>query len=513
MIELYVPWLLLAVAIPAAGSLFVRRARDLEIARRRALWVGAVTLGCTLAVWAAMWVRGAAEARDPWNPLTYVLGDGAIAIDVVSAPLLPLAALVYLLTILATLRTKARRFPFARALVSLALLSAMLSCRAPWGIIVLSAAQCIPPFLELRERGQASRVFVVHMALFVVLLAGGWLLVAATGTAAVSLAAVAMLIAAVLIRCGAVPVHCWMTDLFERATFGTALLYVTPLAGVYVAVRLVLPVAPDWALHGMGWISLVTAVYAAGMALVQRESRRFFCYLLLSHSSLVLVGLQTATAIGLTGALSLWLAVQMSLTGFGLTLRSLESRAGRLSLADYHGFYGHMPLLAAFFLLTGLASVGFPATAGFVGAELLVEGAVAAYPYVGIAVVLAAALNGIAVMQAYFRLFTGARHTASISLRVRLPEQIAVLVVTTLILAGGLVPHPGVASRYDAAEFLLSQRARIQQQYLRKSNVAKNEEPPARFGEWEVVARQRCADCTARIRHKPQVSIRSCADP
>ena len=41
--------------------------------------------------------------------------------------------------------------------------------------------------------------------------------------------------------------HCrsvWMTILSEHATFGTAILFVTPMAGAYAAVRLVLPIAP-----------------------------------------------------------------------------------------------------------------------------------------------------------------------------------------------------------------------------------------------------------------------------
>ena len=49
-----------------------------------------------------------------------------------------------------------------------------------------------------------------------------------------------------LVRCGTVPAHCWVTDWFEHTSFGIALLFVTPLAGVYAAVRLVLPIAPDW---------------------------------------------------------------------------------------------------------------------------------------------------------------------------------------------------------------------------------------------------------------------------
>ena len=37
------------------------------------------------------------------------------------------------------------------------------------------------------------------------------------------------------------------------------------------------------------------------------------------------------------------------------TLRALEARHGRLSLATYHGLYENKPLLATCFLLTGMA--------------------------------------------------------------------------------------------------------------------------------------------------------------
>ena len=52
-------------------------------------------------------------------------------------------------------------------------------------------------------------------------------------------------------------------------------------------------------------LSLVTAVYAACMALIQRETRRFFAYLFLRNASLVLVGLEVATPISFTGGLAL----------------------------------------------------------------------------------------------------------------------------------------------------------------------------------------------------------------
>jgi NADH-quinone oxidoreductase subunit M len=235
-------------------------------------------------------------------------------------------------------------------------------------------------------------------------------------------------------------------------------LFVSPLTGVYAAVRLVLPIAPEWVLHSIGLLSLITALYGGAMATVQLETRRFFAYLFLSHASLVLVGLELHTSISLTGALAMWISVALSLGGFGLTLRALEARFGRLSLREYHGLYVHSPALAVCFLLTGLASVGFPGTLGFISAELLVEGAIEAGPLVALGVVLTGTLNGIAVVRAYLSLFTGARHTSTVFLGLGLRERFAVLTLATLILGGGIFPQLGIASRYRAATMILRQR-------------------------------------------------------
>jgi len=461
--ELRLPWLELAALIPLVGAVLLARQRDPDLARKWCLALGGLTFACTLGAWIDF--AGLGGALDS-GPSAFPWPGGwrsFLVIDELSAPLAPLTALLYLLTALATLRTKVRRFSFAWTLVSLVIVLATLYCREPWGIIGLLAAATVPPYLELQARNKPTRIYVLHMGLFVGLLVLGWIFVEVEGRSqAHTLWAVVPLLAAVLIRSGIVPFHCWITDLFEHATFGSALLYVTPMMGAYAAVRLVLPIAPDWVLQSIGLVSLTTAVYAAGLALVQREARRFFCYIFLSHSALVLVGLETVSPIGLTGALCVWLSVSLSLSGFGLVLRALEARHGRLSLVGFHGVFEHTPLLAVCFLLTGMASVGFPGTFGFLATELLVDGAVQAFPYVGIAAVLAAALNGIAVVQAYFNLFTGTRHVSSVPLQVGLRERLVVLTLAALILGGGLFPQPAVVSRHHAAMSLLRERAKLE---------------------------------------------------
>ncbi len=461
---LELPWLELAIALALVGALWVSRIREPYRAARYGLGFSGIVFAFTFLAWLGYYLgdRGGAIHH---AVATRLGGSDLFGLDELSAPLVPALALLHFMTALATPRTKMRRFSFSWSLASEALRLAMFSCKASWLLVGLLTVCTVPAYVELRNRGRPVRVYLLHMGLFVVLMVLGWAGVSAAASAAGGVHgspaptwAVVLLAAAILVRCGTVPAHCWVTDWFEHTSVGNGLLFVTPLAGVYAAVRLVLPIAPDWVLQSIGLISLVTAVYAAGMSVIQRDSRRFFANLFLSHASLVLVGLELHTELSLTGSLCLWFSVILSLGGFGLTIRAMEARFGRLSLAEYRGLYQHAPALAVCFLLTGLACVGFPGTLGFISTELLVDSAVEVSPYVGIAVVLAAALNGIAVVRAYLRLFTGARHHSTVSLKLGPRERIAVLTFSALILGGGLFPQPGVATRHQAAAAILAER-------------------------------------------------------
>ena len=458
---LHLPWLELAIAAALIGSPSVGRLKDPARAYRWGLAFTGTSFACAFMSWLAFYVGTPPALVARWSVQPYFFGRQVLSLDVLNAPLVPTVALLHFLTAVATSRTHMRRFSFSWSLAAEAIRLATFSCTEPWSLVTLLAISTVPPYVELRNRGRPTRVYVVHMASFVGLLVVGWAIVESVGSAAsgpVAWWATVPLVAAILIRCGTVPAHCWLTDWFEHASFGIALLYVTPLSGVYAAVRLVLPIGPDWVLQGIGLFSLTTAVYAAGMATIQREARRFFAHLFLSHASLVLVGLELHSELSLTGSLCLWFSVILSLGGFGLTLRALEARFGRLSLTDHHGLYEHSPALAVCFLLTGLASVGFPGTLGFISTELLVDSAVEVNPYVGVAVVAAAALNGIAVVRAYFLLFTGARHVSTVSLGIVPRERAAVLTLSALILGGGFYPQPGVTTRHLAAVEILEGR-------------------------------------------------------
>ena len=456
------PWLQLAILAPFVGALWAGRLRDPDIARRHSLVACSLALVAAMAAWINFATLDGAVAADRWDLYELATGSPLFTIDALSAPLVPVGALFILLVVLATPRTKLRRVSFAWILFSEAILLATLSCQQPWVIVGLLAAGTIPPWAGLDSFPGSKRVYAIHMLLFVALLVGGQtLLTLFADSSRLHLLGIVLLTAAVLVRSGIVPVHCWMTDLCEHGSFSNSLVFVVPMVGAYAAMRLVLPIAPDWVLRGIAILSLITALYAACMSLVQRDARRFFCYLFLSNSSLVFVGLETATPVALTGALCVWISVILSLGGYGLTLRAIEHRVGRVSLDKFYGLYQQTPGLAALFLLTGLASIGFPGTIGFIGVELLVDGAVMVHPLFGILIVMAATLNGLAILHAYFRVFTGTRRSGTIDLQARLSERVAVLVLAVLILGGGLFPQPGVTSRYEGAMQLVRQREEL----------------------------------------------------
>jgi NADH-quinone oxidoreductase subunit M len=208
-------------------------------------------------------------------------------------------------------------------------------------------------------------------------------------------------------------------------------------------------------------LALGTAVYSAALALVQGSARRACGYLFMSQSALVMAGLDCTSVTALAGGLLVWLSAGLGFAGLARCVLVLEARRGRLDLTRYHGGYERMPLLAISFLSMGLACTGFPGTLGFVGQELLVDGAVDVFPVMGFAIVIASALTGLAVLRMYFSLFCGRSDALSHSgLPLGLtPHEAWTFVALVIVLIGlGVAPRAVVDSRFAASQDILRLR-------------------------------------------------------
>lgn len=386
-----------------------------------------------------------------WLPLAPINSAEWFALDAVAAPMLPMFALVHAIVLLGTAKSVVSHAYCMRSLLAAGFSSLALTSHNDNMLLIVLILNVVLPLWELRDRGRTARLFLIYMMVFIGLLIAALF----TGAAEKTPLGIGLLLLAMLVRGGVAPAHAWLPSLFTGTTYGTALLFVVPMLEIFVIMRFLLTSAPEWMLHTAGYVALATTLYGGCLAIVQSDLRRFFAYLCLSQTSLVMYAVLLNTPNGVTAALCLWISSALALTGLAFAIRALESRFGQMSLNEFHGHYEQVPALAVLFLITGLASVGFPGTVGFVPMELLFSGSFEEGLGVSAALAAAAMFNGIAVIRAYFALFTGRKQMASISLGITPLERVGVIMITLAVFLGVWLSPDVVSSRHNTAQQLL----------------------------------------------------------
>jgi NADH-quinone oxidoreductase subunit M len=457
-------WIAVVAALPAlvVGVSFLPI--DVERLRRLAV-VAAVLMLLTSLVIAVTPALRALSIRT--SALTWVPdGEAIIRIGALSGVLLPFAAGLWLLTVAVTPRASLDRGGLRRTAIATLITLASFLTESAVVLLMLSVASVWAFMSALADPAhrRQRRIVGVYLGCSTLLFGIGIALLIGPGArgTTVETAGLWLIAIAALIRKGIVPFHAWVPEVFDHGRLGPAILFNAPQLGAYMTVVLIVPRASPDLLRVIAILALGTAVYGAALALVQTSARRACGYLFMSQSALVMAGLDCTSVSALAGGLLVWLSAGLAFAGLARAVLVLEARRGRLDLTTYHGGYERMPLLAISFLAMGLACTGFPGTLGFVGQELLVDGAVDAFPVMGFGVVIASALTGLAVLRMYFSLFCGRPdRRAHPSLRFGLtPREAWTFVALVTVLIGfGLVPRPIVDSRFAASDDILRLRS------------------------------------------------------
>jgi NADH-quinone oxidoreductase subunit M len=457
------PWLAGLVALPGLVILVSFLRVEVEPLRRLAVASAIAMLLAALIITVSPTLR---EFSIRTSALTSMSGGEAVVrVDTLSAALLPFAAGLWLLTVAVTPRASLDRRGLRRtALATLITLASFLTASAV--VLLVLSLVSVWTFLSALEdpaHRYQRRVVAVYLGVSTLLFAAGVALLVGPGVRNTARETVAMwcIGIAALIRKGIVPFHAWVPEVFDHGRLGPAILFNAPQVGAYMTLVLIVPRASPDMLRLIALLALGTAVYGAALALIQTSARRACGYLFMSQSALVMAGLDCTSVTALAGGLLVWLSAGLAFAGLARCVLVLEARRGRLDLTTYHGGYERMPVLAISFLAMGLACTGFPGTLGFVGEELLVDGAVDVFPVMGFAVVIASALTGLAVLRMYFSLFCGRPEVlahSSLRLGLRPREAWTFVALVTALIGLGLLPRPLVDSRFDASEEILRVR-------------------------------------------------------
>jgi NADH-quinone oxidoreductase subunit N len=187
----------------------------------------------------------------------------------------------------------------------------------------------------------------------------------------VLLAGMSLLLVGFCFKIAAVPFHMWTPDVYQGAPSPvTGFMAAVAKAGGFAAFLRVF--VSSFGVLRADWrpivyvLAIATLVIGAGLAVVQRDIKRMLAYSSINHAGFVLLGLQAASAAGVSSALYYLFAYMFMVIG-SFAVVSVIGGPGDTDhdLAAYRGLAGRQPLLAFVFAVLLLAQAGVPFTTGF----------------------------------------------------------------------------------------------------------------------------------------------------
>lgn len=176
------------------------------------------------------------------------------------------------------------------------------------------------------------------------------------------------------------PFHTWLPDAHvEAPTAGSVILAGILLKmGGYGFLRFSLPMFPDASEFFMPFVfslSVVAVIYTSLVALMQKDMKKLIAYSSVAHMGIVTIGLFTFNGQGIEGGIFQMLSHGVVSAALFLIVGVIYDRMHSREISDYGGLVHRMPVYAFVFMVIMLASIGLPATSGFVGEFLIFVGA------------------------------------------------------------------------------------------------------------------------------------------
>lgn len=192
------------------------------------------------------------------------------------------------------------------------------------------------------------------------------------------------------------PFHGWLPGVALHGNMAVApVLLLGVKVGIYGIVRFILPVLPEvvttWYPYVTGFAA-AGVFYAALLAFQQSNLRLLIAFAVVSHTSLVIIGIFSLDAAAFQGSLLLAVNFGFAATAMMLMVGLVHRRTRTTNLARLGGLFDRIPLLALTFLVAGLAIVGMPGTPGFDAAHLVLEAGIHRF---GALTTVAAALGNV----------------------------------------------------------------------------------------------------------------------
>ena len=192
------------------------------------------------------------------------------------------------------------------------------------------------------------------------------------------------------------PFHGWLPIIAEHGSIAVAPVFLLGLkTGIYGLLRFVFPLLPEAVLQWHRYVvafALAGVFYAALMALLQVNLRRLFAFAVVSHTSLIVIGLFTLGEYAIEGSVLLSVNFGLAITGLIFMIGLIYRRTGSVLLSRLGGLFDTLPLFGITFLVAGLSIIGMPGTPGFDAVHLVMEDSIRRF---GALIAITAALGNV----------------------------------------------------------------------------------------------------------------------
>ncbi|WP_232767169.1 complex I subunit 4 family protein [Geminisphaera colitermitum] len=249
------------------------------------------------------------------------------------------------------------------------------------------------------------------------------------------------------------PLHTWAPLGYGAAPSSAAMLHAGVLKkfGLYGLIQIACPLLPAGAAHWVQWLALLAVVgnilVVGFITIAQTDLKQMVGYSSVMHMGYAFLGLAAYSAMGVGGVVMMMVAHGFSAALLFLLTTSVYHRTQTFDMREMGGLVKHAPVLAAFFVVATMASIGLPGLANFWG-ELTIF--VAAWQFSKLYTALAVSgiiLSAIYGLRAVARVFFGPQTEAFAKVTTTTPprdlcccEKIPALILIVALFAIGLWP-------------------------------------------------------------------------
>ncbi len=255
------------------------------------------------------------------------------------------------------------------------------------------------------------------------------------------------------------PFHTWLPDAHVEAPTPISVLLAGVLLkmGGYGFFRISFPILKEAARYfaiPLAVLAVINIIYAAFVAMAQRDFKKMVAYSSVSHMGFVILGLASMTITGFNGALLEMFNHGIITGAMFLLVGVLYERTHTRELDAFGGLGAKMPVYAGFLTIFTLASLGLPGLSGFVSEFLSLLGAYQVFKTITIISVL-----GMVITAGYFlymlqRVLLGKLNEKWVKIiDMNKVELMTILPLTLIVIAVGV--YPLVVLKYQSSAISL----------------------------------------------------------